>query len=58
MVSEPNTRQCSCEEAVPRRGVDTRRCANKDAGLQRGVDLAEIPRQLKKFTSTSEDAGP
>ena len=33
IVSEPDTRRCASEEAVPRRGVDMRQCASKDVGF-------------------------
>ena len=37
MIIEPDTRQCTSEEVVSRKGVDTRQCVIKD-----GVNLVGV----------------
>ena len=54
MVSEPDTGRCVNEEAEPQRGMDTRQCTKARTLGPEG----EVPHQLKKGTSASEDAQP
>ena len=54
----PDTKLCTSEEVVPRRGVNTRRCASKDVGPQRAVEFGGCPHRLEKGTSASEDTRP